>query len=74
MYGESKHEVKLNGTRIGEDFTILHKILTEFNFTKCTTVGPDAAVIRSGTGLFYQYVHSLHKKAFQWDAYRPLVN
>ena len=48
--------VKLNGTRIGEDFTILHKLLTQYNFTKCTTVGPDSALVRSDTGLFYQYV------------------
>ncbi len=33
----------LNGTQIGKDFQVLHKLLTLYNFTNYKFVGPDIA-------------------------------
>ena len=51
-------EIYLNGTRIGKDFRILHKLLTQYNFTNFTFVGPDSGGVRSQHGLFSQSVSS----------------
>ena len=49
-------EIYLNGTRIGKDFRILHKLLTQYNFTNFTFVGPDSGGVRSQHGLFSESV------------------
>ena len=50
--------VRLNGTRIGQDFVILHNLLSQYNFTKFTFVGPDSASVSLGASgqLFSEYV------------------
>ena len=41
----------LNGSRIGEDFLILHNLLKRYNFTSCTFVGPDSANVDDTAGI-----------------------
>ena len=53
-------EIYLNGTRIGKDFRILHKLLTQYIFTNFTFVGPDSGGVRSQHGLFSQSVSFTH--------------
>ena len=46
----------LNGTRIGEDFRILHELLTQYKFTNFTFVGPDTGAVYSEHGVFSKWV------------------
>ena len=59
LYHEHGGVVILNVTRIGRDFVILHNVLSQYNFTKFTFVGPDSANVftKAAVDLFSECVH-----------------
>ena len=52
----------LNGSRIGIDLVILHNVISKYNFTKFTFVGPDSANVfsKAAVDLFSECVHLLN--------------
>ena len=59
LYHEHEGVISLNGTRIGKDFVILHNVLSQYNFTNFTFVGPDSANVftKAAVDLFAECVH-----------------
>ena len=49
LFHKHSEKANLSGTQIGKDFTILHNLLYQYNFTNFTFVGPDPANVQSGS-------------------------